>query len=104
MLSSLQALIAEDLEKHVEDFADDFESDFDDGGSAAAHVQLLGHVKRAGGLEGMAMSLEDLEWTADERTVEFRKIVIYMANGKLVLSYKLKSTDHGWKAIHLETE
>jgi hypothetical protein len=75
VFTSVEALIAEDLEK--QNFADDFESDFDDGGSAAAHVQLLGHLKRGGILEGLTMSLEDLKWTADERTVEFRNIEIY---------------------------
>ena len=44
--SSLDAFLAEDIEKHIRDFADDFETDFGDGGSTGAHVQLLDNLRR----------------------------------------------------------
>ena len=100
----MEALAAEDLEKHIENFADDFESDFDDGGSAEAHAQLLGHLRRAGLLEGTKLSLENLMWEADDRHAEFGNIVIYPAEGRLVLTYRLRRTDDGWKTIRLAAE
>ncbi|MCH8193533.1 MAG: DUF2911 domain-containing protein [Planctomycetes bacterium] len=104
VLSSLEALVAEDLEKHIEDFAEDFESGFDDGGSALAHAQLLGHFRRGGGLEGVLLNLDQVTWTADERSAEFRNIVIFTAEDRLVFAYRLAKTDKGWKTVYLTTE
>ena len=104
VLASLEALVAEDLEKHIEAFADNFESDFDDGGSALAHAQLLGHIRRGGGLEGLLLSLDQVNWTADERSAEFRNIVIYTAEDRFVFTYRLVKTDEGWKTVYLGAE
>ena len=104
VFSSLEALVSEDLEKHIKDFSEDFESDLDDGGSALAHAQLLGHIRRGGGLEGTLLSLDQVNWTVEERTVEFRNIVVYTAEDRIVFTYRLKKTDHGWKTVYLTVD
>lgn len=99
--ASLEGLAAEDFDLHIADFAEDFYSEFDDGGSAGAHVQLLGHVYHRGGLEGAQLHLSGLAYEEHGEEVEFSNLVIFIPEGRLKFSYRLRSVATGWEVFHL---
>ena len=101
VMSSLEGYVAEDVEKHVAAFADDFETTFSDGGGTDAHRQTVNNSKRRGRLEGMLLDLEGLEWDVDEGTAEFRNIVVHSPLLGRSMSYSLELRDGRWTVTHL---
>jgi len=99
--ASLAGLIEEDFERHVEDFSDDFETDFGDGGGKGAHLQMLNSLSRGGLSEGMALNLEELEIEVEGDDATFSKIVVYSGLGTLDLSYELHRHGEDWKVTYL---
>jgi len=102
VLSSLRGLTEESMEKHVEHFADDFISEWDDGGSQEAHEQMIGRRLYDGGLEGSVLKLHGLEWTEAEDGVQFRGILVQYGPEEAPLIYKARETNQGWKIVHLD--
>ena len=102
VLSSLNGFVEESMEKHVEHFADDFISDWDDGGSQEAHEQFIGRILYDGGFEGSVLKLHGLEWTEDEDGIQFRGMIVQFDDQEAPLVYKVKETSQGWKIVHLD--
>lgn len=103
VLSSLNGLVEQSLEKHAEHFADNFESDWDDGGSEEAHAQFVGRMLFDGSFEGSVLKLDKLLWTEnDDGSIHFRDMVILGGFGAASLEYRVAETKQGWKIIHLD--
>ena len=102
--SSLDGLIAENFVLHTRDFSEDFETDFGDGGSAAAHVQLLRNLRSGGLTEGMDLNLENLEIELGENEVTFKKVIVYSTLGTLDLTYVLRKHGEEWRVTYLSSD
>ena len=102
VLSSLNGFVESDMDKHVEHFADNFISDWDDGGSQEAHEQFVGRMLFSGEFEGTILKLDKLEWTENGSSVQFREIFMYTPFGTVRLEYKVEKTSLGWKIVHLD--
>jgi len=102
VLSSLNGFVEEDMDKHVEHFAENFASDWDDGGSEEAHVQFIGRMLYSGEFEGTVLKLETLKWTESEERVLFRDIGVHSPWDSVLLEYTVEETSQGWKIVHLD--
>jgi hypothetical protein len=101
-LDSMNGLVEENMELHVKHFADNFESDWDDGGSEEAHVQFIGRALHEGGFEGSVLKLDKMEWTEAEGSVKFINAIVQAPATAAPLVYTVAKTDVGWKIIHLD--
>lgn len=101
VLSSLNGLVEEDLAKHVANFDDDFVTDWDDGGSTEAYIQFLIRILDGGGLEGSVLRLDQVEWTEEGGSVQFRGIGVFMdwpyipPDGRPTLKFTATDTSEG---------
>ena len=102
--TSIRALIGENFLVHIRDFAEDFETEFGDGGSAAAHMQLLTNLSRGGLTEGMGMNFENLEYEVDGNDAVFKNMVVYSLLGTLDFTYELEKRDGNWRITTLFTD
>ncbi len=103
VLSSLKGLANQSWEQHSEHFADNFESDWDDGGSEEAHAQFIGRMLFDGAFESSVLQLDQLEWTEENKDqVHFRGMTILGDFGRAALEYRTVNTAQGWKVVHLD--
>ena len=103
VMSSLQGLINEDFKMHTADFSDDFVTNWGDGGSTGGHIQMLGHFFRGGGLEGIGLNLENLEYYQnDNNHIKFTKIITHFQEYAFYFDYTLNKNENGkWEIIEL---
>nr|ACS68527.1 hypothetical protein RB2501_14459 [uncultured bacterium FLS18] len=98
---SLNALVAEDIEKTIQDFADDFETDFGDGGGKAAYAQLMNNLKRGGLLEEMEVDLHDLAIDINGGKAVFKNVEVQAPFATFTLSYGLENRNGRWVVVTL---
>jgi hypothetical protein len=101
VLHSLNGLAEENVEMHVRDFSDDFESDWHDGGSKDAQIQFFGWMSGRGGLEGTVLLLDKLDWTEADNSVTFRNMIMMAPVTTSSLEYTVTKTDAGWQITYL---
>lgn len=102
VLSSLNGFVHQSMDKHVEHFAENFISDWDDGGSQEAHEQFIGRMMLGGTFEGSVLKLDKLEWTEAGNSIQFRGMIVHATFGEASLDYKVEKTSDGWKIVHLD--
>ena len=100
--SSLMGFVHQSMDEHVEHFADNFESDWDDGGSQEAHMQMIGRMLYEGEFEDSVLKLDQLKWEQEDGRIKFRGIVVLAPSGPSPLAYTVENTDQDWKIIHLD--
>ena len=100
--SSLMGFVLQNIDKHVEHFSDNFESDWDDGGSQEAHMQMIGRMLYEGGFEDTALKLDKLEWKKEDGRIVFRGIIVQAPIGISPLIYTVEKREKGWKIVHLD--
>ena len=100
--SSLMGFVHQSMDEHVEHFADNFESDWDDGGSQEAHTQMIGRMLYEGDFEDSVLKLDQVQWELEDGRIVFRGIVVLAPSGPSPLVYTVENTDQGWKIIHLD--
>jgi hypothetical protein len=98
---SLNAQVAEDVEQTIREFADDFETDFGDGGGKAAYAQLLNNLKRGGLLEEMDVDLSGLTFEVEADKAVFENIEVRAPFDTFSLSYELQNRSGNWVVISL---
>ena len=103
VMGSLQGLINEDFEMHTENFSKDFVTNWGDGGGTEGHIQMLGHFFRGGGLEGIGLNLEQLEYNQKNKDhVKFTKIITHFPNHAFYFDYTLNKNKNGkWEIVEL---
>ena len=101
VLHSLNGLVEQSVDMHVEHFSEDFESDWHDGGSIEAQKQFFGWVGNGGGWEDSVLLLDQMEWTEGEGTVTFRNLKILAPRVQSFLEYTLEKREQGWKITYL---
>jgi len=101
VLHSLNGLVEQNVEMHTKHFADDFESDWHDGGGKDAQVQFFGWLANGGGLEDSVLILDQMKWTEAEDSVTFRNLIILAPVVNSPLEYTVKKTDAGWQITYL---
>jgi hypothetical protein len=100
---SLQGFVQESMEKHTEHFADNFESDWDDGGSQEAHEQMIGRMLYSGEFEGVILRLDKVAWEEEAGGVlHFSNVIIIVGSEEASLDYRIAMTDQGLKIVHLD--
>lgn len=100
--SSLLGFVHQSMDEHVAHFAKDFESDWDDGGSQEAHVQMIGRMLFEGEFEDTVLKLDQLQWKATDGRVIFRGIVVQAPAGTFPLVYTVEKRNDDWKIVHLD--
>ena len=100
--SSLLGFVHQSMDQHVEHFAENFESDWDDGGSQEAHMQMIGRMLFGGGFEDTVLKLDQLEWEESDGRVVFRGMLVQAPIGSAPLVYTVEQTDNGWEIVHLD--
>jgi hypothetical protein len=98
---SLNGLVEQSVDMHIEHFSDDFESDWHDGGSVEAQKQFFGWVGNGGGWEDSVLVLDQMKWTEDEGSVTFRNLKILAPRVQSFLEYTVKKRENGWKITYL---
>lgn len=101
VLHSLNGIVDQNVEMHIEHFADDFASDWHDGGSIDAQVQFFGWLANGGGLEDSVLVLDKMEWTEAEDSVTFRNLFILAPVVQSSLEYTVEKSDAGWQITYL---
>ena len=99
---SLGALVAEEIEEAIVDFAEDFETEFGDGGGKAAYAQLMNNLKRGGMLEEMDVDLSDLSVAVEGDEAVFKNIKVRAPVGAFTLFYVLERRDGRWVVVSLD--
>jgi hypothetical protein len=100
---SLQGFVQESMEKHTEHFSDNFESDWDDGGSQEAHEQFIGRMLYGGEFEGTILRLAKVAWEEEAGgVIHFSNVTIIVGSEEAALDYRVAMTDQGWKIVHLD--
>ena len=85
----------------AQDFADDFETDFGDGGGKAAYAQLMNNLRTAGLLEEMEVGFHDLGVEIKSAEAVFKNIELRAPFDTLTLSYGLKNRNGRWVVTSL---
>ena len=103
VMGSLQGLINEDFKMHTENFSKNFVTNWGDGGGTEGHIQMLGHFFRGGGLEGIGLNLEQLEYNQkDKNHIKFTKIITHFPNHAFYFDYTLNKNENGkWEIVEL---
>ena len=102
--SSLNALLDEDLKKHIENFTDDFKSGLVFGHDVDSHSHYLDQTRIRGGLEGALLALDGLEWREENDTFVFGGIVFFASTYELPFTYKVELRGDKWKVTHIGLE
>lgn len=100
--SSLLGFVHQSMDEHVKHFAKNFESDWDDGGSQEAHMQMIGRMLFEGEFEDTVLKLDQLKWEKKEGRWVFRGIVVHAPAGVFPLAYTLEKSGDAWKIVHLD--
>jgi len=100
--TSLMGLVNESMDEHVEHFAEDFESDWDDGGSQEAHMQMIGRMLFEGALEDTVLKLDQLKWRKAKAKLVFQGIVLQAPDATFSLDYTVEKRSGRWKIVHLD--
>ena len=101
--AALDAFLAEDVAAHVADFADDFETNFDDNAGLEAHTRQMHNLREEGRLEDMAVHLAEMEWAVDGDDATFGTIAVFTNFGRLTLAFSLERRDGRWLITYLDT-
>ena len=101
--AALDAFLAEDVAAHVADFADDFETNFDDNAGLEAHTQQMYNRREEGRLEDMAVHLAGMDWAVDGDDATFGTIAVFTNFGRLTLAFSLERRDGRWLITYLDT-
>lgn len=100
--SSLMGFVRQSMDEHVGHFANDFESDWDDGGSQEAHMQMIGRMLFEGEFEDTVLKLDKLKWESTEEKLVFRDIIVQAPAGTFPLVYTVAKRDGKWKIVHVD--
>ena len=100
--SSLMGFVHQSMDEHVEHFANDFESDWDDGGSQEAHMQMIGRMLFEGEFEDTVLKLDQLKWEKAKEKLVFGGIVVQAPAGTFPLVYTVEKRSGKWKIVHLD--
>ncbi|MFP6584196.1 MAG: DUF2911 domain-containing protein [Candidatus Hydrogenedentota bacterium] len=98
---SVYGLLNENFLIHTQNFAEDFETEFGDGGGTAAHIQLLTNLSRGGLTEDMALNLENLDYEIDGNNIQFNNIIVYSLLGTISFTYDLEKREDNWRITTL---
>jgi len=101
VLHSLNGLVEQNVEMHTKYFADDFASDWHDGGGKDAQIQFFGWLANGGGLEDSVLILDQMKWTEAEDSVTFLNLIILAPVVNSPLEYTVEKTDAGWQITYL---
>ena len=101
--AALDAFVAEDVAAHVADFADDFETNFDDNAGLEAHTQQMHNLREAGRLEDIAVHLAEMESAVDGAAATFGNIVVFTNFRPLTFAFTLERRDGRWSITYLDT-
>ena len=100
--SSLMGFVHQSMEEHVGHFSYDFESDWDDGGSQEAHMQMIGRMLFEGEFEDTVLKLDQLKWERTGEKLVFRGIIVQAPAGTFPLAYTVEKRNGKWKIVHLD--
>ena len=100
--SSLMGFVHQSMDEHVGHFSKDFESDWDDGGSQEAHMQMIGRMLFEGEFEDTVLKLDQLKWERTDEKLVFRGIIVQAPAGTFPLVYTVEKRNGKWKIVHLD--
>ena len=100
--SSLMGFVHQSMDEHVGHFSKDFESDWDDGGSQEAHMQMIGRMLFESEFEDTVLKLDQLKWERTDEKLVFRGIIVQAPAGTFPLVYTVEKRNGKWKIVHLD--
>ena len=95
----LAALGAQDIEKMVEKYSDDFESD--QGGDRAATVEFLNAAKEGGLLDGLEVDQSSMETTIEGEKASVGPVELEGSFGAMTLEFDLEKRDGSWVVVYM---
>ena len=101
--AALDAFVAENVAAHVADFADNFETNFDDNAGLEAHTQQMHNLREAGRLEDMAVHLAEMDWAVVGYAATFGGIEMFTNFGRLTFAFTLERREGRWLITYLDT-
>ena len=90
------------MDEHVAHFSEDFESDWDDGGSQEAHMQMIGRMLFEGEFEDTVLKLDQVKWEKTDEKLVFRGITVQAPAGTFPLIYTVEKRNSKWEIVHLD--
>lgn len=102
--ASLDALVDEDIERHIENFSDDCTSGLVFGDDVEKHALWLHQSKIRGVLEGALLALDGLEWQEHHDKVVFEGIVVYVDLYVMPFTYEMERRGNKWMVTRLGVE
>lgn len=100
--SSLLGFVHQSMDEHVDHFSEDFESDWDDGGSQEAHMQMIGRMLFEGEFEDTVLKLDQVKWEKTDEKLVFRGITVQAPAGTFPLIYTVEKRNGKWEIVHLD--
>jgi hypothetical protein len=94
---SVYGFASEDFDAFVEDFSDDFDTEFGDGGGKETLHQLLTNFASRGMTEDIGLNFEELEYELEGSQAVFEGIIAYTQFGERNFTFELEQRDGAWK-------
>ncbi len=96
-----EALIAQDLDKLMETYSEDFKSM--EGGDKEASREFLSGVFERGDVDGAEVDLEEAETTIEENEAEVSGVELILDMGTITLDFTLQKEKGAGLIVDLET-
>ena len=97
-----EALIAQDLDKLMETYSEDYESM--QGGDKEAAREFMGEVFEQGYVDGAEVDLEKAETKIEENEAEVSGVELILDSGPMTLDFYLQKEEKAWLIVDLETD
>jgi len=95
-----EALIAQDLDKIMETYSEDFESM--EGGDKEASREFLSGFFEQGYVDGAEVDLEEAETTIGENEAEVSGVELILEQGQVTLDFTLQKEKGDWLIVGVE--
>jgi len=95
-----EALIAQDLDKLMETYSEDYESM--QGGDKEAAREFMSGFFEEGGLDNAEVDLEKAETTIEENEAEVSPVELMLDSGPIYLDIYLQKEEKAWLIVGLE--
>ena len=97
-----EAMIAQDLDKLMETYSEDYEST--EGGDKEATREFMEGVFEQGYVDGAEVDLEKAETKIEENEAEVSGVELMLDGGPMTLDFYLQKEEKAWLIVDLETD